>query len=136
MKLLNDDFKFDFKLSSRFKKDAERLDKMGKEPYYSTPYELFARMGETVVSTKTHNTYLSKEKNQNWVSHLLGLQIYPSEESLKKFTPLLEQSFKIAFKEDFDLDLSKFKIIENEYSTNEKYLEDYEIKTKRKVKPK
>lgn len=134
MKLLNDDFKFNFKLSSRFKKDAEILDKMGKEPYYSTPYELFARMGETVVSTKTHNTYLSKEKNQSWVTHLLGLQIYPSEESLKKFTPLLEQSFKIAFKEDFDLDLSKFKTIENEYSTNEQYVDDDEVKNKRKVK--
>ena len=65
---------------------------------------------------------------------MLGLQIYPSEESLKKFTPLLEQSFKIAFKEDFDLDLSKFKIIENEYSTNEQYVQDDEVKNKRKLK--
>lgn len=126
LQLVNDGYGFEIKMKSKFKQDAEALDLIsnkGKD-YYATPYELFARMGETVVGSLVYNTYLCKEKYNNVFEQLSHLQVYPNHEELKEYIPLLKQSLKISFPLDFDVDLSNKKMIENEYSKNEILIDD------------
>lgn len=126
LQLVNDGYGFEIKMKSKFKQDAETLDLISNkgQDYYATPYELFARMGETVVGSLVYNTYLCKEKYNNVFEQLSHLQVYPNHEELKEYIPLLKQSLKISFPLDFDVDLSNKKMIENEYSKNEILIDD------------
>ena len=126
LQLVNDGYGFEIKMKSKFKQDAEALDLISNkgQDYYATPYELFARMGETVVGSLVYNTYLCKEKYNNVFEQLSHLQVYPNHEELKEYIPLLKQSLKISFPLDFDVDLSNKKMIENEYSKNEILIDD------------
>ena len=136
LQLVNDGYGFEIKMKSKFKQDAEALDltaNMGKA-YYATPYELFARMGETVVGNLVYNTYLCKEKYNNLFEQLSHLQVYPNDKELKEYIPLLKQSLKISFPLDFDVDLSNKKMIKNEYSKNEILIDDISERSENKAK--
>lgn len=143
LQLVNDGYGFEIKMKSKFKQDAEALDLISNkgQAYYSTPYELFARMGETVVGNLVYNTYLCKEKYSNFFEQLSHLQVYPNHEELKEYIPLLKQSLKISFPLDFDVNLSNKKMIKNEYSKNEILIDNMseqcksEAKQTRKKKP-
>lgn len=143
LQLVNDGYGFEIKMKSKFKQDAEALDLISNkgQAYYSTPYELFARMGETVVGNLVYNTYLCKEKYSNFFEKLSHLQVYPNHEELKEYIPLLKQSLKISFPLDFDVNLSNKKMIKNEYSKNEILIDNMseqcksEAKQTRKKKP-
>lgn len=136
LQLVNDGYGFEIKMKSKFKQDAEALDLISNkgQAYYSTPYELFARMGETVVGNLVYNTYLCKEKYSNFFEQLSHLQVYPNHEELKEYIPLLKQSLKISFPLDFDVDLSNKKMIKNEYSKNEILINDISERSESKAK--
>ena len=136
LQLVNDGYGFEIKMKSKFKQDAEALDLITNKgkAYYATPYELFARMGETVVGNLVYNTYLCKEKYSNFFEQLSHLQVYPNHEELKEYIPLLKQSLKISFPLDFDVDLSNKKMIKNEYSKNEILIDDISERSESKAK--
>lgn len=133
MELLNNNLPLTIDIGSRFKAHALILDNYTAKKYYSSPCEMFARMGETVIASKTLNTYLTKEKNSNAIMGSLGISPYPEGKELERFDELLSKSIKNVFKADFELDLTQLNKIDNQYSKDERLSESKSTKMKMKM---
>lgn len=115
MEMLDLGYTFEMNQESQIYKSSYEFDKKMGKVYYSTIEEMFARIGETVISKNSINNYLSKTK-----STLDQIPVYPVGNELDMFEKKIKSAMKKSFPNDFEVKLEDLPYLHNQYGKNEK----------------